>query len=223
MHLLYELAKVVHVSDNFISMLKIFAPLMNTILAKLESVDEEGSTSTVKHLKDIVNSECTHGLPLQACIQTNGCVDQLVDALYYLIWSTPVFKKQVALVDAILNDCGESVHRQLVSLVIERFPEIRTDRRDKFYYLISKSFHLITFTEMLAFADTGLLEYSCTYINNCKPADWDDILFLEFFVSCPAWLCDIFSSVRIAEPIVRPYFERNMPAANRKALYKLFQ
>ncbi|KAI5170362.1 hypothetical protein PAEPH01_1369 [Pancytospora epiphaga] len=150
-------------------------------------------------------------------------IESIVDGLYYLIWSTPGFKQQVFLVDFIIEHLGKDIHRLLFAFIISRFNKIKADRRDKFYYFIERSLGLLSFKEILEISDDDVLEHICRCLNKSKPADWDDVIFLEFIATCKPWLCKMFQDIIIDERTVRPYLVRHMGRENRDAMYRFFK
>lgn len=151
-----------------------------------------------------------------------GDAEEMAEALYHLIWSTPVFKRQVALIDLIVAHVGRPLHAALLGLVLRRFDKIKSDRHDKFFYFFERSLWLLRFEEILALQSSPLLEHACRCIVRARPGDWDDRVFLAFLATCPPWLCEVFGGLRIPEETVRPFLLGELRPANRQAMYGLF-
>lgn len=146
----------------------------------------------------------------------------LAERLYDIVWSAPTFGRQVALIDTIVEKVEAPARAALLNIVIERFDKIKSDRRDKFFYLFERSLGFLSFREILGLRCVPLLEHACSCIVKSRPDDWDDQLFLEFMVACPPWLCETFGDLRIPEKTVRPFLLRNLHPAKRQAMYRLF-
>lgn len=150
--------------------------------------------------------------------------EDLVSALFYLILTTPGFRKQVALINDILDSTGSDVQIALLDYAIAHFHAVKSDRKDKFFYLMDRCFSLLSFKELLAIKDLEVLEHACKFINNNKPSDWDDALFLGFLAGCQPWLCARFDNIRVGEELVRPILKRKgIAEENRRALLGLFK
>lgn len=146
-----------------------------------------------------------------------------VEALFVLIWETPSFKKQVCLIDEIVRIIDEETERELLLHVINKFETINGDRRDKFYYFMSKSLRLLNFKEILSIKNTDVLDCCCRYLRNNRCIDWDDSLFVEFLAYCKPWLCRHFRDIAVEEGKVRIVLsDDKISQVNREALYRLF-
>lgn len=66
--------------------------------------------------------------------------DSKIKEIFYEIWSTPTYKKQVKLIDEILTE--KSVRKPLFQYVVDQYEKIETDRKDKFLYLTLKTVEL---------------------------------------------------------------------------------
>ncbi|KAI4292618.1 hypothetical protein PAPHI01_1892 [Pancytospora philotis] len=185
---------------------------MEAVLRGLRTDEPEQIESAIRQMSGVVRTQ-----------NNESAMEQLTEELFDLIWRTPTFKKQVALIDSILENCGLPAQQRLLSLVLARFASIRSDRKDKFYYFIDRSIHLLSFADLLGAEDSGLLLFFCKHLNKNRPADWDDGLFLEFLARSQPWVCELFDEVRVPEAAVRPLLNRNLPIENRRALYGLFR
>lgn len=165
----------------------------------------------------------------EALAQLRNCPEHdyhtMVPPTFYLIWATPSFKKQVALVDSILGSTPEPFHTLLLHYVIKHFGAISTDRKDKFYYLIKKTFHKLSFQEITEIQDLEVQEYVWKIIDSDRSTvnDWDDELFLRFLSSAKPFIAAIFKNIRIEEQKVKRYIDLPVSPKNREALYRLFR
>jgi hypothetical protein len=162
-------------------------------------------------------------MKLRSCSEHDYSV--LVPPTFHLIWTTPSFKKQVALIDSILDSTAEPFHRLLLSHVIKNFGAIPTDRKDKFYYLVKKTFHTLSFAEIIAIEDLEVQEYVWKIIDTDRAVvvDWSDELFLRFLSSAKPFIAATINNIRIEEEKVREYIDLPIHSKNREALYRLFR
>lgn len=148
---------------------------------------------------------------------------KLIVELYYLLWETPNFRVQQQLVDRVLDRIGSNTAKCLLGHIIDVFSKIEVDRRDKFFYYINRTLHLMSFKEILTIKDLSVLEYACRILNERRCDDWNDALFVEFMAYCKPWICSQFKNVRVPEHVVREVLERgDINNQNRSALYNLF-
>jgi hypothetical protein len=152
------------------------------------------------------------------------CLDDRIYTYYQIIWKTSGYKRQVDVVDRIVQVCNEDEERQLLQYVVENFEKIEMDRRDKFYYLIRRTYCRLSFEEMISVRNNDVLVFLCRELNRNKCTDWNDDVFLRFIVGCKPWIAGLFSDVKIDERTVRPYILSypNIPCENKCALYRLF-
>lgn len=156
---------------------------------------------------------------------TSPYTKSVSETLYYIIWATPVYSHQIILIDAIIRLVFDNGQRDLADYVIENFITIEPDRRDKFYYLLSKSWHLYSFHELLSINDQDVLEAVAKHLNNSeRPVDWEDTMFLDFLCKCKPWIAAIFTEIRISKIKVKEYLKKiEIHKENREALFRLVQ
>lgn len=148
----------------------------------------------------------------------------LVQPIYYLIWITPVFKKQIDLITSILDNSPRIFHSLLFHHVVVNFDSISTDRKDKFFFLLKKIFPLMSFSYILGIQNYQVLGYLLEQITSKEIfLDWSDSLFLEFLSTCKPFLCTSVQKIKIDEQLVRKYLDRTTNPKNRDALYSLFK
>lgn len=165
----------------------------------------------------------------EALARLKECPEQhypaLVGPVFYLIWTTPTFKRQVALVDTILDSTDEAFHILLLRHVIRNFKTVSTDRKDKFYYLIRETFGKLSFAEIIGIDDLEVQEYVWGMINRDRTAvkDWDDEMFLGFLSKAKPFIAEVIDNIRIEKEKVEKYIDLANHSKNREALYRLFR
>lgn len=149
----------------------------------------------------------------------------LVAPVFYLIWTTPIFKRQIALVDTILDSTDEVFHILLLRHVIRNFRTVSTDRKDKFYYLIKRTFSKLSFRDIIEIDDLEVLEYVWGIIDKDRSVvkDWDDEMFLSFLSSVKPFIAETIYNIRIEKEKVEKYIDLAHHSKNREALYRLFR
>lgn len=153
----------------------------------------------------------------------NTIDSSLVDKIYSVIFVTPNFKKQVALIDRILSESPKPFHRNLLNSVILNFKNIPSDRKDKFFYLIKKTLNLMPFEYILKIEDKEVQCYIWKNVITEKLADWDDRMFIEFVMKSEAYLVGCIGKFKIEKTLVEEYLEKDMGVKQREYLYSLLK
>ncbi|KAM0679826.1 hypothetical protein GINT2_001998 [Glugoides intestinalis] len=155
-------------------------------------------------------------------------IEEAIQEAFYLIWNTPNFKRQCALIDTIFSETTTEFHFLLLNHVIVNFNNIATDRRDKFFYLIKKALFLAPIDYLLAIKSSAVMVYILKFINdeNKKYIDgWNDRQFVEYIAKCKSFLleCIDLTSLTIDKGVIQEFIERSINQKNREALYKLLK
>jgi len=157
--------------------------------------------------------------------QNNNMDSSLTEAVFFIILNTPNYKKQVALIDAIISCSSQNFKLMLLNHTISNFWALPTDRKDKFYYLIGRTFNILGFRDILAITDLEIQEFIWSRINADRSIvrDWDDDLFLEFLTRCKPFVASLISKIKIPRNKVQKYIDLPMNPKNRATLYGLFK
>lgn len=147
----------------------------------------------------------------------------IVPAIFYLIWSTPIFKVQVELIDRILSNSPRSFHALLFDYICSNFNSISTDRKDKFFYFLKKVFSTMSLSYILGIENVEVLGFLLLKIEKSMFNDWSDALFLEFVANCKPFILENIQNIKIDEKAVRLCLKEVTNPKNREALYKLFK
>ena len=105
----------------------------------LQTVNDD--TLEINKLIEMVEDQETHRTAMTRIEQFSEHEFPLfIPSVFYLIWSTPVYKNQTLLIDFILSNTPIVFHSLLFKYVVLHFEEIETDRKDKFFYFLKKIF-----------------------------------------------------------------------------------
>lgn len=196
-----------------------------SIIGCINMVDTDDTGAVLEAISALGRHTKQQGASASDGMDTVGGVDgpdSVVEALYQLIWRTAGFRRQTVIIDKIIESISGEYHNRLMKSIIGRFADIESDRRDKFYYLLDRSWGLMGFGEMLGLCDSDVIGAMIRHINRARPADWDDRAFLEFFSYCKPCYCGLLSDVKMEERLVREYLARtDIADENRVALYGL--
>lgn len=175
-------------------------------------------------LKEVNNSElCAQAISKLSQISEDQ-YSFVTPHIYYLIWSTPVFKIQVGLINSILENSSKGFHALLLHHVVLNFHKISTDRKDKFFYFLKKAFTVMSFSYILNIQNLEVLGFLLEQIKSKDIfQDWSDILFIDFISNCKPFLLESIQDIKIDENLVRPNLDKAKNPKNRDALYKLFK
>lgn len=146
--------------------------------------------------------------------------DLLIDIIFTVIYNTSNFKRQTKLINDILNVTSESFYRALLTKVIKDFDEIPVNRRDKFFYLISKTYKILSLEEVLNVKKLDVLQYLIGIIDkNIK--GWNDEIFLRFLIETKPYVASEVKNIKINKNIVETYLKNRMCKINRTILYSI--
>lgn len=135
------------------------------------------------------------------------------------IFETASFKKQITLIDSILESNSLSFHSVLFHYTVISYKKIPTDRKDKFLYLIKKTFKMVDFEYILGIENEEVLGYIFSLVENKNEfSDWNDEKFVEFAMKAKPF---IFSDIKIRIDRKSINFDKEMNIYNREILYRI--
>jgi hypothetical protein len=180
----------------------------------LETVDNEECYKTaITHIPQLSSEE----------------LHLIIPSVYYLIWSTPVFKNQVKLIDFLMSNTPAQFHNFLFQFLVLKFSEISTDRKDKFFYFFKKFLFsensFFKFVDFLSIENEEIFIFLLSQIKTKKIFnDWSDVLFVNFVGKSKAFLIEkIDENIKIDQAIIRKELESVKNTKNRDILIKLIQ
>lgn len=191
-------------------------------------MDNETFRMTLESFYDVdkIHSSTERALELLKDTEQDNSVDSnLTEAVFFIILNTPNYKKQVALIDVIVSCSSQKFKLMLLNYTISNFWALSTDRKDKFYYLIGRTFNILGFRDILGINDLEIQEFIWSRINADRSIikDWDDDLFLEFLIGCKPFVASLISKIKIPRNKVQKYIDLPMNPKNRATLYGLFK
>lgn len=151
---------------------------------------------------------------------SSTCEDVL-SAVFDLILDTPNYGKQVALIDSILDSSPYVFHALLFHFTVANFKGIPTDRKDKFYYLIKRTFNRMSLEYILEIKDWEVAGYIWSVAQEKSMfEDWDEHRFIKYVVGCKPFILESIK-IKLSRNIVKEYLDNPMSSHNREALYRL--
>jgi hypothetical protein len=148
----------------------------------------------------------------------------LIEITLVIIFNTSNYERQVKLINSILNLTNESFQKILLNEIISTFKDIPSNRKDKFFYYISKTYLILDLNEMLNVKDLEVLQYlmKMVNVNKNEVKNWDDTVFLNFLVNTKPFIAKEIKNIKIEKEKVQPFLELQMNKMNREVLYDLF-
>lgn len=152
-------------------------------------------------------------------------LQSFIPGIFFIIFSTPNYKRQVLLIDSILASCNDDLKIRLLNHIISNFNSIPFDRKDKFYYFLGCTFFLLEFRKIVEIEDLEVQNFIWKKINEDRKVirDWEDSVFLNFISTCKPFIAKCINNIKISETLVREYIEKDIHPINREILYSLFK
>ncbi|ELA42635.1 uncharacterized protein VICG_00387 [Vittaforma corneae ATCC 50505] len=186
---------------------------------EINAVLLESSSSLNKNIQSIIEDHSGNYCSISDI--HNSTYKDVLSVIFDVIFDTPNYKKQVSLIDSILDSSPCFFHALLFHFTIEHFKGIPTDRKDKFYYLIKRTFNRVPLEYLLEIKDWDVAEYIWSMVENKNELeDWDDHRFIRYVISCKPFILKSIK-IKLDRNIVRGCLDEPMSSQAREALYRL--
>lgn len=151
-----------------------------------------------------------------------------LDALLYHIWRLPKWKKQVNVIQTIIDNLPSGLFVPLLKLVSYKLDEVASDRKDKFYYLLGLLLDRIEIDKsnletILTYSGDSTLSYYWRIILTKLDLEDKEVkrFLLEYTAYCPPHLLSLFEGVQLDTAGVKEFLKRdNLGYPNRAFLGK---
>lgn len=154
-------------------------------------------------------------------------LERLANAIIYYLWRLPKFKAQKSFIDELLSRTDTNFHSTLFSLTVKRWPEIQSDRKDKFYYLIkrlilAKPLDLDRIKCLFQLSPPCLRNYAIKIVLSTLDSrnDQEEEFLAEFISKCDPGACKLFAGFVLRAEVALKYAKnKNIRPVNRAVLY----